>query len=198
MAGPAWMSKVSAGRRAAATRGGGPEAAMAPWRARSRGVWAARARTVALEEGGDDEGEGEREGRGPTPAGPPGRSPGPASSRTGRGWARSALAEGRAPTVCWARPGHLAGRGSRQERSCGGNRRFLPGFPAPHSPARPGLPLRLGPLRRAPCPLGLPPGPAEREQPAAPHLFWGENPRPGAGALLTAGMPPLDGAPGRR
>lgn len=185
------MSKVSAGR-AAGARGDGPEAA---------GFRGPRARRCvacgqpALERG-DDQGEG-----GARPCSrrfPPGPSPGPASGRTIRGWAGSAPTAG-PPRSAGRGRGHLAGRGRRAGKvPWGAPGRFLPGLPAlpPPRPALPGLRPRLRPLRRtrAPCGLGFPPGPSQREASSSPP-FLGENPRPGASALLTAGMPGPGGAP---
>lgn len=188
MAGPAWMSKVSAGR-AAGARGGGPEAVGTPWPAR------AACGQPALQRG-DDQGEG-----GARPCSrrfPPGPSPGPASGRTVRGWAGSAPTAG-PPGSAGRGRGHLAGRGRRAgEVPWGAPGRFLPGLPAPRPPpGSPGsAPAAASPPKEGhggPAPWGSHRDP-RRGKPAAPHLFGGE-PAPWSVGALTAGMPGPGGAP---
>lgn len=178
MAGPAWMSKVSAGRAAGARGGrrargrGGSVARGAAWRGVAWGQ-------PALERG-DDRGEG---GARPCPRRlPPGPSPGPASG------GRSAAG----PAPRW-RPGLRGPRGEAGVTSraagagqglvpWGAPRRFLPPpIPAPPIPAVPGLRPRLRPLRgtRRPAPWGSHRDP-RRGKPAAPHLFWGGEPATGS------------------
>lgn len=146
MAGPAWVSKVSAGRRAAAARGGGPEAAAAPWRARRVGSprpgwprwrWGCGGGMTRAREAGAR----------------------PCSRRSPQAGAQvlrradgprlgplRAGCDGRAPAVRWARPGHLAGRGRRAGGVPWGN----PGPPPAGSPCPPGRLSRVCPCARVP------------------------------------------------